>query len=90
MGADILGLLTDLGGDGGAIVMGCSVGSRIALMLACDRPDIISAAILIGGQSGSQNQFDHRIAGHCCFLEKPHIFDGLATDFLKRRGLSPV
>ena len=41
----------------------CS-GSKIALMLACDHPDVFRAAVLIGGNSGPQNQFDHRIAGY--------------------------
>jgi 3-oxoadipate enol-lactonase len=64
MGADILGVLADAGADRDAIVMGCSIGSKIALMLACDRPDIFKAAILVGGNSGPQNQFDHRIAAY--------------------------
>src|SRR5262249_57139889 len=52
------------GAGASAIVLGCSIGSKIALMLACDRPDIFSAAILIGGNSGPQPQFDHRIAAY--------------------------
>src|SRR5215204_4105651 len=61
MGDDILAILKDEGIGGGAVVLGCSIGSKIALMLACDRPDIFRAAILVGGNSGSQPQFDHRI-----------------------------
>ena len=63
MGDDVMGVLRDEG-IGGAVVMGCSIGSKIALMLACDHPDVFQAAILIGGNSGPQNQFDHRIAGY--------------------------
>src|SRR5437016_7009896 len=33
MGDDILAVLA------GAVVMGCSIGSKIALMLACDHPE---------------------------------------------------
>jgi pimeloyl-ACP methyl ester carboxylesterase len=64
MGADVLGVMADEGIRGGAIVMGCSIGSKIALMLACDHPEIFKAAICVGGNSGAQPQFDHRIAGY--------------------------
>jgi 3-oxoadipate enol-lactonase len=64
MGSDILGVLRDEGVDGAAVVLGCSIGSKIALMLACDHPEIFRAAILVGGNSGPQNQFDHRIAAY--------------------------
>jgi 3-oxoadipate enol-lactonase len=64
MGNDILGVLKDEGVSRGAVVLGCSIGSKLALMLACDRPDVFSAAILVGGNSGPQAQFDHRIAAY--------------------------
>jgi pimeloyl-ACP methyl ester carboxylesterase len=64
MGKDILGVLADEGVGGGAVVLGCSIGSKLALMLACDHPQIFRAAILVGGNSGPQNQFDHRIAAY--------------------------
>jgi len=64
MGNDILGVLKDEGVSRGAVMLGCSIGSKLALMLACDRPDIFSAAILVGGNSGPQAQFDHRIAAY--------------------------
>jgi 3-oxoadipate enol-lactonase len=64
MGDDILGVLKDEGVSTGAVVLGCSIGSKLALMLACDRPDIFKAAILVGGNSGPQTQFDHRIAAY--------------------------
>jgi len=60
----------------GAIVMGCSIGSKIALMLACEYPEIFSAAILIGGNSGKQNQFDHRIAAY-----REHHRNGTLRDY---------
>ncbi len=64
MGADVMRVLANEGVAAGAIVMGCSIGSKIALMLACDHPEVFSAAILVGGNSGAQNQFDHRIAAY--------------------------
>jgi pimeloyl-ACP methyl ester carboxylesterase len=64
MGDDIMGVLRDAGVSAGAVVLGCSIGSKIALMLACDHPDVFRAAILVGGNSGPQNQFDHRIAAY--------------------------
>jgi 3-oxoadipate enol-lactonase len=64
MGNDILGVLADEGIGGGAVILGCSIGSKLALMLACDHPEIFDAAILVGGNSGPQNQFDHRIAAY--------------------------
>ena len=64
MGDDILGVLADEGVTSGAVVLGCSVGSKLALMLACDHPEIFQAAILVGGNSGPQPQFDHRIAAY--------------------------
>ena len=64
MGRDIMGVLQDEGVTSDAIVVGCSIGSKIALMLACDHPDVFKAAVLIGGNSGPQNQFDHRIAAY--------------------------
>jgi 3-oxoadipate enol-lactonase len=63
MGDDVMGVLRDEGIDS-AVVVGCSIGSKIALMLACDHPDVFKAAILVGGNSGPQNQFDHRIAAY--------------------------
>jgi 3-oxoadipate enol-lactonase len=64
MGNDILGVMQDEAVSAGAIVLGCSIGSKLALMLACDRPDLFTAAILVGGNSGPQAQFDHRIAAY--------------------------
>ena len=64
MGHDVTRVLPDAGFDCGAVVMGCSVGSKIALMLACDHPELYRAAVLVGGNSGLQAQFDHRIAAY--------------------------
>ena len=64
MGNDIVGVLADEGIGSGAIVLGCSIGSKIALLLACDHPEIFKAAILVGGNSGPQPQLEHRIAAY--------------------------
>jgi 3-oxoadipate enol-lactonase len=64
MADDILGVLADEGMAADAIVLGCSIGSKLALKLACDHPEIFTAAVLVGGNSGPQPQFDHRIAAY--------------------------
>jgi pimeloyl-ACP methyl ester carboxylesterase len=76
MGDDILGVLADENVTGGAIVLGCSIGSKLALMLACDHPGIFQAAVLVGGNSGPQPQFDHRIAGY-----RAHHAAGTMADY---------
>ena len=63
MGNDILGILSDLSMREPAILLGCSIGSKIALMLACDHPERFGAAILVGGNSGPQH-FAQRIASY--------------------------
>ena len=63
MGADVMGVLDDEGVSGPAILIGCSIGSKIALMLACERPERVAAAILVGGNSGRPD-FSRRIADY--------------------------
>jgi 3-oxoadipate enol-lactonase len=76
MGDDVMGVLADCGVKGDATVMGCSIGSKIALMLACDHPDVFRSAILVGGNSGPQHQFDHRIAAY-----RAHAAAGTLADY---------
>jgi 3-oxoadipate enol-lactonase len=76
MGDDVLGVLREVGAGGGAVVLGCSIGSKIALMLACDHPEIFRAAILVGGNSGPQLQFEHRIAAY-----RAHAAAGTLADY---------
>jgi pimeloyl-ACP methyl ester carboxylesterase len=45
-------------------------------MLACDHPNIFQAAILVGGNSGPQPQFDHRIAAY-----RAHQAAGTLADY---------
>ena len=63
MCADLLGVLRDEKVEQ-APVMGCSIGSKMALTLAIDHPEIFNGVVLVGGHSGPQNQFEHRIAGY--------------------------
>lgn len=76
MADDVIGVMRDCHASRSAVVMGCSVGSKIALMLACDHPDIFAAAVLVGGNSGPQNQFAHRIAAY-----KAHGAAGTLADY---------
>ncbi|HEY4135916.1 MAG TPA: alpha/beta hydrolase [Alphaproteobacteria bacterium] len=76
MADDVIGVLRDEGVTKDAIVLGCSVGSKVALMLACDHPDIFKAAVLVGGNSGPQDQFGHRIAAY-----RSHAADGMLYDY---------
>jgi 3-oxoadipate enol-lactonase len=88
MANDVLGVLADRGISDGAVVLGCSIGSKIALMLACDHPAIFSAAILVGGNSGPQHQFDHRIAAY-----RAHHAAGRLADYHLghlRHGVTPA
>jgi 3-oxoadipate enol-lactonase len=64
MGNDILGVLADEGITNNVVVLGCSIGSKISLMLACEHPEIFGAAILVGGNSGRQLSLVHRIADY--------------------------
>src|SRR5262249_23298549 len=46
MGNDVVTVMRDLG-IARAVLMGCSVGSGIALLLGLDRPDLFEAVILV-------------------------------------------
>jgi 3-oxoadipate enol-lactonase len=63
MCGDVLGVLRDEGVSQ-SLVMGCSIGSKMALTLAIDHPEIFTGVVLVGGHSGPQNQFDYRIEGY--------------------------
>lgn len=75
MGNDVLELLSKLRIRQPAILLGCSIGSKIALMLACDHPDRFGAAILVGGNSGPQD-FARRIAAY-----REHSAGGTLREF---------
>jgi pimeloyl-ACP methyl ester carboxylesterase len=63
MAQDALGVLSDEGILEAPILIGCSVGSKIALTLACEAPDKFPALVVIGGNSGPQD-FTKRIADY--------------------------
>ena len=64
MGKDILGVLADAGIANDVVVLGCSIGSKISLKLACEHPEVFRAAILVGGNSGPQLNLIHRAADY--------------------------
>lgn len=87
MGDDVMGVLADAGVKDGALVMGCSFGSKIALMLALDHPDIFDAAILVGGNSGLQNHLAPHIDAY-----RAHGAAGKLQDYHRRHlraGVTP-
>ena len=63
MGQDALGVLADESIKEQPVLIGCSVGSKIALTLACEAPEKFPAVIAIGGNSGPQD-FSKRISDY--------------------------
>jgi pimeloyl-ACP methyl ester carboxylesterase len=94
MGNDILGVLADEGIEEDAVVLGCSIGSKISLMLACQHPEIFRAAILVGGNSGPQLNLLHRIAEyrahHAAGTLPDHHLDHLRYGVTKDWADSPI
>jgi pimeloyl-ACP methyl ester carboxylesterase len=86
MADDIIGVMDDEGASEG-IVMGCSVGSKLALMLGVDDPARFKGVIMVGGNSGPQNQFEHRIKGYreepLPAYRKAHLEFGVSQRFAK-------
>jgi len=62
MASDVLGVMNDEKADK-AVVMGCSIGSKLALLLGGMWPERFSAVIQVGGNSGPQD-FKNRIKGY--------------------------
>lgn len=88
MGDDIMGVLADENILGDAIVMGCSIGSKLALLLACDHPDVFKACIAVGGTSERQNlntritaYTEHQAAGTQKDYHRGHLRHGVTTAF---------
>jgi pimeloyl-ACP methyl ester carboxylesterase len=74
----------------GAVLMGASVGSKMALMLALDHPEAFSGVVLVGGSAGKQpNHFDRRIKGYRTegpeTYHREHLESLVAPDFPKTR-----
>jgi pimeloyl-ACP methyl ester carboxylesterase len=61
MADDVMGVLADEGLKEKAIVLGCSFGSKISLLLGLDHPEIFAAVIVVGGQSGLQPHLEPHI-----------------------------
>jgi pimeloyl-ACP methyl ester carboxylesterase len=69
-----------------AVLMGASVGSKMALMMALDHPDTFSAVVAVGGSAAKQpNHFDRRIKGYResgpVNYHREHIDTLVAPDF---------
>lgn len=83
MCGDILGVMNDLD-IGKAVVMGCSIGSKMALMLGAHWPDRFSAVVQVGGNSGPQDM-QRRIDGYgdepLSPYRREHMRFGLHPDF---------
>lgn len=60
---DAIGVLRDEGAER-VILLGCSVGAKIAILLGLDHPELIAALILVGGNSGASSRYRQRIYGH--------------------------
>ena len=63
MGEDVIGVIKKEKAEP-AILCGCSVGSGISILLALDYPELFSALILVGGNSGVSSRFQKRIEGY--------------------------
>lgn len=59
---DVLGVCADEGVDK-AIFAGVSVGSGIAMLTALERPEMVQAAVLVGGSSGGPRDVNAIVAG---------------------------
>lgn len=64
LASDIMGVLADEHVSSNAVVMGCSIGSKLAMQLACDHPNVFSACIAVGGTSEPQTTFEPRIKAY--------------------------
>lgn len=56
MAADVLGAMRDAG-VGRAALIGVSIGATLALQIALDRPDLVRALVLSGGEAGPNPVF---------------------------------
>jgi pimeloyl-ACP methyl ester carboxylesterase len=70
---DVLGVLDEFEA-GPAIVMGCSIGSKMALMLGALWPDRFTAVIQVGGNSGPQ-EMGRRMTGYAEEEFSPYRYD---------------
>jgi len=69
---DVVGVMQDLA-IGRAVLMGCSGGSGIAILLGLEHPELFDAIILVGGNSGSSSRYQSRIDGYRANVADYHI-----------------
>ena len=88
---DVVGVMRDAGVER-AVLMGCSVGSSIALLLGLDHPELFDAVILVGGNSEPSDRFQHRIDGYVKDLGTYHCSTCICSwsvDF-RSRASAPI
>src|SRR4051812_21945131 len=56
-----------------AVFAGVSVGSGMALLIGLDQPEMVSAAILVGGSSGGTNDVSGRVNGYATKMPAYHL-----------------
>jgi len=72
MSDDVVHVMRDLKIDR-AILMGCSVGSGIAILSGLDHPELFDALVLVGGNSGASGRFKKRIERYRGDLKDYHL-----------------
>jgi pimeloyl-ACP methyl ester carboxylesterase len=72
MSDDVVGVMRDLG-IARAILMGCSVGSGIAILSALDHAELFEAVVLVGGNSAASSRYQRRIEGYRADLGAYHV-----------------
>jgi 3-oxoadipate enol-lactonase len=69
---DVVGVMKDLAIQR-AVLMGCSVGSGIAILAGLEHPELFDAIVLVGGNSSSSSRYQSRIDGYRANLADYHI-----------------
>jgi pimeloyl-ACP methyl ester carboxylesterase len=72
MAEDVVGVMKELA-IRRAVLMGCSVGSGIAILLGLEHPELFDAIVLVGGNSGASSRYQSRIDGYRGDLANYHI-----------------
>jgi len=72
MAEDVVGVMKELE-IARAVLMGCSVGSGISILLGLEHPELFDAIVLVGGNSGSSSRYQSRVDGYRQNLADYHI-----------------
>jgi pimeloyl-ACP methyl ester carboxylesterase len=72
MSDDVVGVIRQVDVDR-AVLMGCSVGSGIAILTTLDHPELIQALVLVGGNSAASTRYQSRIEGYRADLSGYHL-----------------